>query len=310
MKLILETRLPDSGVKINHKDQLMTIGSCFSDNIGEKLALDGFDILQNPLGILFDPASIRSAIAVDFNNNNLSGVTVATSAGAVNLNFHSSVTAKSPEELEKLIMRKKMRFWNQLSKAKVVFVTFGTAWVYRYKKTGQTVANCHKLPSEQYEKCLLDLEEEYIKWMSVLSGWNRLNPKLKVVFTVSPVRHSKNGLRENNISKGILHSLVYKLQHKFDFVDYFPAYEIVIDELRDYRFYKQDLVHPTDQAVDYVYEKFSATYFSRHTSEVCKIKQSLEKARGHRFLNASEEQRSLHKKLIENLETQFQDRIK
>jgi hypothetical protein len=310
MKLILESKLPDSNIKLNHKDKLLSIGSCFADNIGEKLKEDGFDVAVNPLGILFDPAAIRTAIAVEFTNNNLSGVTLATSGGAINLNFHSSIQAETPEELVKLIMAKKMTFYNQLSKAKVIFVTLGTAWAYRYLKTGELVANCHKLPASDYEKCLLDVEEEYIKWRAVLSGWNRLNPSLKVVFTVSPVRHSKKGLRENNISKGVLHLLIHKLESKFDFVDYFPAFEIVIDELRDYRFYKKDMVHPNEIAIDYVYEKFGETYFSQKTEETCKIKRSLNKAKAHLFMNATNEQKQLHQNVIEKLEEQFHDRIK
>ncbi|MEO9531893.1 MAG: GSCFA domain-containing protein [Crocinitomicaceae bacterium] len=310
MKLILETKIPESDFKINHKDAIVCIGSCFADNIGKQLKDDGFKTLINPLGILFDPASIRRAIAVEFNNNNLSGVTVATSGGAVNSNFHSSIIGESPEELAKLVMKKKMLFWDQLSEAKVVFVTFGTAWVHKYLKTGDLVANCHKLPAKEFEKCLLDVDKEYIKWMSVISGWQRLNPKLKVVFTVSPVRHAKNGLRENNISKGILHLIIHKLQDKFEGVHYFPSYEIVMDELRDYRYFKEDMVHPNEMAVNYIYEKLVDTYFSKNTEAVCKIKRNLNKAKAHRFMNASDEEKQMHQKLIENLEQQFQDRIK
>ncbi|MFT4600384.1 MAG: hypothetical protein ACI857_000558 [Arenicella sp.] len=310
MKLTLHTKLPLGELKISHKTIMTSVGSCFADNIAASLQNDGFNIEGNPLGILYDPISIRNAVKVEFDRSPASGVSFVKSAGLVDLNFHSSITAATEEELAEEILSRKMKFWAGVQKGNIIFVTFGTAWVYKHIKSNTYVANCHKLPAEDFVKELLDGQDEYIKWMSELSAWQRVNPKIKVVFTVSPVRHSKNGLHENNVSKGILHLLVDKLVKKFDFVHYFPAYEIVLDELRDYRYFKEDLVHPSQLAVDYVYEKFEESYFSKKTKEASNVKRKLVQAQGHKFMNPTKQQIDFHEKLIESLEQQFQNLIK
>jgi len=305
MKLILESKLPKGELEISHQSSLMSIGSCFADSVGKELDKDGFDIEINPLGILFDPISIRTAV-----DEEQESLFLERDLSYYSLGFHSSIYGESEIEIKEKIAFKRLLFREKLEKAEVLFVTFGTSWVHKHLETDSFVANCHKLPAEQFNKELIDLDSERENWSKLINKWAEINPNLKIVFTVSPVRHSKNGLHENNVSKALLHLLVHSMVDKFDNVFYFPSYEIVLDELRDYRFFNQDLVHPTQQAIDYVYEKFSESYYSNKTKEACNIKRKLNHAQNHRFMNASREQELHNNELIKKLEQQFQDHIK
>ena len=309
MKLSLETKLPLEEFEINYNSKIISIGSCFANSIGGLIERDALDIAVNPFEILFDPISIRKAVNSEHKLGDESPF-IKKSAGFVSFNFHSSVSAESEELLKQNILNRKNNFLETLQTADILFVTFGTAYVYKHIASGNFVANCHKMPATDFSKELIKPEEELTYWLELLTDWNKLNPKLKVVFTISPVRHSKNGLRENNLSKGVLHLLVDKLIHAFEFVHYFPAYEIVMDELRDYRFFREDLVHPTKQAVEIVYEHFASCYYTKRTEEAIRIKRKLERARAHSFLNPTEKEKASHQELIKKLENQFQDVIK
>ncbi|PIZ05829.1 MAG: hypothetical protein COY57_05185, partial [Flavobacteriales bacterium CG_4_10_14_0_8_um_filter_32_5] len=197
---------------------------------------------------------------------------------------------------------------SQLKQATYLFITFGSAWVYEHEKHG-LVANCHKIPATQFSKRLLKVDEIVAAYKTLINTIKSINPTIHIVFTVSPVRHTKDGLWENNLSKAVLHLSIKELIENFDNCTYFPAYEIVMDELRDYRFFNDDLVHPTHLAVNYVWEKFAMSYFSKETIALMSNIQKIKQAATHKpfDFNSEKHQQFIKNQLtiIQELTTQF-----
>jgi hypothetical protein len=253
------------------------MGSCFSQNIGNKLKEAKFKTNNNGFGTIFNPISIAKNLnrLIDNQLYTLKDIYNYQDEKLVNFNNQNSfpiIDSTLFLEKENEMLGNEI---NSFKQTQTIILTFGTAWVYEWKEDKKIVANCHKIPNANFTKRLLRVEE-IIETYSLLL--NKLGDK-NIVFTVSPVRHSKDGLYENNLSKSTLHLAIYELTKQFKNCHYFPAYEIVIDELRDYRFYKEDMVHPTEQAIDYVWNKFSETYFEQSTSdlveEILKIKNAV-----------------------------------
>ena len=290
---------------LDHNSKIISLGSCFSDEIGAKLLKDQFQIDVNPAGIFFNPESVLNLLNQSLINQVDKNHFVERDGTWLSYDFHSEVTGKSEQDLMSKINSINLELANSLKSCTHIFVTFGTAWAHNLIKTDSIVANCHKTVSSEFKKVLLSKDSLFAKWKQMLSGLIQGNPGISILLTVSPVRHSKDGLRENNISKGLLHQLVHDLENQFEQVDYFPAYEILIDELRDYRFYAEDLVHPSRIAVDYIYDKFKAVYFSDDTTDIVKLCDKLRNARQHKFMNASTTQMKQHKELIRKLEDQI-----
>ncbi|MCB9363907.1 MAG: GSCFA domain-containing protein [Flavobacteriales bacterium] len=266
MKLITSAKIPKSDFKITYKNEVLLMGSCFSQNISKKLEETKFKVAANSFGTIYNPISIAD------NLNRLVSEKLYTSDDIYNYKNEKLVNFSNQNSCPNINEEKFLSLENEqlsadffsLKQSDTIILTFGTAWVYEWQETGQIVANCHKIPNVNFTKHLLSVEEIVETYSSIL---NKLGDK-NIVFTVSPVRHSKNGLHENNLSKSTLHLAIHELVKKFKNCSYFPAYEIVIDELRDYRFYKEDMVHPTDQAINYVWKKFSDTYFSEETNQL------------------------------------------
>lgn len=266
--MILSTpiKIPKSDFKITYKNEVLLIGSCFSQNISKKLEETKFKVASNSVGTIYNPISIAD------NLNRLVLEKLYTSDDVYNYKNEKLVNFSNQNSCLNINEEKFLNIENeQLSadfcsfkQSDTIILTFGTAWIYEWQETGQIVANCHKIPNTLFSKRLLTVAEIVAKYDLLL---NQLTAK-NIVFTVSPVRHAKGGLHENNLSKSTLHLAINELVKKFKNCSYFPAYEIVIDELRDYRFYKEDMVHPTDQAINYVWEKFSDTYFSDETNQL------------------------------------------
>lgn len=248
---------------ISHADQICSIGSCFSENVGGLLQKSGFKVALNPNGILFNPLSLAFAMS-DLEKNNESGI-VQNQDLWVSLNHHGSFSKGTKDDLLLCIAHKKASFLNALAKAKVLIVTFGTAQVWRHLSTDQVVANCHKLPSQEFRSEMLDVNSIVKEWNATLHELRELNPSLQVIFTVSPVRYKRGGAQLNTLSKSILHLAVKELCDSNDHANYFPAYEICLDELRDYRFFTADFSHPTSLAIEHIYERFGEAYMSEKT---------------------------------------------
>lgn len=279
----LHFSLPHYPFKISHGDHLLFLGSCFSDELALKAKYYGFNVDANPFGTVYHPLAlsrfINESLSLKFNECVVQRNDVFLSWDA-NSTFH----AMSEIDLISKLESKRKRWIEILTFGDYLFVTFGTAWGYKRKDTNELVANCHKFPGTEFSKELTDQTLIVEKWKDVLHSLQELNPKLKVVFTVSPVRHSKDGLIENNQSKSILIDAIRQLMNIEKNCFYFPSYEIVIDELRDYRFYKLDRVHPNEEAINYVWNRFSDVFFRDETLALNREVQKVRLAESHRSL--------------------------
>jgi len=281
------------------------LGSCFAQNIGEQLSENKFDININPNGIIFNPISVINSLKRIINNEAyIADELIEYNEKWMSLAHHSSFDSFEKEACLTQINNALEISYKHIKKSKTIFITFGSAWVYEYVNFG-IVANCHKIPNKQFTKRLLSVKE-------ILIAFDAIKTDLKgfdVVFTISPVRHVKDGLHENNLSKSTLLLAVNNLVEQHKNYHYFPAYELVIDELRDYRFYKDDLVHPTNKAVNYVWEKFRECYFSESTKNIITEIRQLKIAANHKPFNfeSEEHQQFIVKQLelMENLSKKY-----
>ncbi len=279
---MFRTPIEDIGstFQITHTDKLITLGSCFAEEIGSRLLSSKFNIEANPFGTIFNPLSVFELIELSLEPS------LAIEAGMIerdgmhyNLKFHSSFRNSSKEGLLEIINKKLEEVKSHLAQAKVLFITFGTAWIYETKAHEMLVANCHKLPQKQFNKRLLNVDEIVSAFFSLKEMIQPINPNLQIVLTVSPVRHTKETLTLNSASKSALRLACHYLADMSEDVHYFPSYEIMMDDLRDYRFYEKDMIHPNEQAIDYIWDVFSKAFFSKSTKQVIteweKVRQSL-----------------------------------
>lgn len=245
--------VPKSSVSIGLKDQILTMGSCFSDSIGRRLRHYKFDVLANPYGTIYNPLSIFKLLSAGGINTrgfvNNQGMTF-------HHDVHSEIRAKDQRTLEKILQDKKSSVDDCLKDANWIIITFGTAWVYQLVSSNHIVANCHKVPQQNFKKRLLGMKEMALKLDEFMERMQVINPKLQLLFTVSPVRHIKDGIAENQLSKSMLRVLCDFAATSYEQAYYFPSYEMLVDDLRDYRYYKEDLIHPTDFAENYIWQKF------------------------------------------------------
>lgn len=270
----LEFDIPKSPEKITLSDSVCLIGSCFSDEIGAHLSGNKFNSLSNPFGTIYNPYSIFKLLADQAESKHI----VQCQEVFYHWDAHGIVSGLSAEKTQALFEQKRKDFQSYLAKANWLVITLGTAIVYEYEKVG-IVANCHKVPSANFNKRLLDKNEIIGQFSKLHSHLENINPNINILFTISPVRHIRDGLIENNRSKAILLDAVHSIKEMYKKVQYFPSYEILIDELRDYRFYESDMIHPSNAATKYVWERFSQTFFNQETldtlAEWGKIRASL-----------------------------------
>lgn len=286
-----EIKLNKSDLRINHQDTIITIGSCFSNNIGNRLKKNKFNVSINPFGILYNPVSISQNLekVIDksyFYENDLI---------EYNGLWHSFYHHGNYSDTNKVIVLDKI---NQsislqhdfLKKSKYLIITFGSAYVYQYLEKNIIVANCHKIPEKNFSQYLLNLDFVYGQWLELIKKINLFNPKINIIFTVSPIRYLKYGNEMNQVSKSLLLLLVHKLKNNFDNIFYFPAYEIFMDDLRDYRFYKEDMIHPSEVGINYVWSKFSDLFFGKDTIDTIKKITEINSALNHRPINPTSDQ--------------------
>lgn len=273
--------VPKSNFTITHQSPILLIGSCFTEHIGLKLVENKFKTCINPTGIIFNPITVVKSLKSVFEKKQYAENELTNyNEKWISFDHHGSFSSFDKEECLNQINQSIVESHQHVKKSKTIFITLGSAWVYEYEGFG-VVSNCHKIPNKQFAKRLLSVKE-------IISVFNQIKVDLKgfnVVFTVSPVRHTKDGLHENNLSKATLLLAINNLVNQNDNYHYFPAYEFVIDELRDYRFYKDDLVHPTEMAVNYVWEKFKSSYFSEDTNTLVEEIQKVKQAVNHKPFN-------------------------
>ena len=271
----------------SYEDAVLMLGSCFAENIGSKLSGIYFPIDVNPFGTLYNPASIAKAMRMLINGVQLSGEDLFVHEDTYHSFTHHS--RFSGDTVDKSLYNINSRLSLSSSKLKIanrLIITFGTSWVYRLKSSGEVVANCHKLPDKMFIRERMSVSEIVEDWKGLLTQLWAGNPSLKVLFTVSPVRHWKDGAHGNQLSKATLLLAIEELRALFpEQTDYFPAYELLMDELRDYRFYADDMLHPSDMAVNYIWEKFAYTHLSKDAQCFTKDLSAIEKAINHRPFN-------------------------
>lgn len=314
MKFRTEIQIPPSDFKIHHKHKMLSIGSCFSENIGGLLKEQLFSIDINPFGIVFNPSSIHKQLnAGFFNNPSLFQPEHLIQNNQVyySLDFHSKFYSDSKEKWEEKLHQTVSNFHHQIKNIDVLFITFGTAWVYRFLETNEIISNCQKQAVTFFNKEISDLNDTVNKFKTFLKHLINQNKNLKIIITVSPVRHIKDGFSENTQSKSILHVLSHELAGFFkENVIYFPAYEMMMDDLRDYRFYESDLLHPNEQAVSYVYEKFKDTFFDEKTKLIIDKNRQLQNLKNHDFIQKNVEALKVQTDKIDKLQKELDELIK
>lgn len=298
---------------IQHQQSIMLIGSCFTENMGEKLRKHKFSVLENPNGILFNPVSVGEAITQYIEDK------IFTERDLFTLNeiwyswkHHSRFSGLTESDALKKINTSTKEAHLFLKQADQIMITLGSAWVYGLTenasnaKVGSVAANNHKAPADWFSKRLLTTEDVLSVLDHMIHRLFHFNPKLQIIFTISPVRHLREGVIENNKSKAILIQAVHHLVEKFDRLYYFPAYELVIDDLRDYRFYAEDLVHPNFHATQYVWEKFTNACMSDETRNLLKEIAAINLAVQHKPFNPSTQQHQQFLKTYQEKTLQMQ----
>ena len=303
MRWSIDFPIPDSPFPISHQSKILSMGSCFAQTIGQKMKNAKFDILVNPFGTLFHPLNLADLLDHALFQDPLEQDGVLARDGLfLHYSTHSDIGGKSPEELTEIYSQKLGLTRSYLEQGTHLILTLGTAWIYEHETFGR-VANCHKQPQKMFEKRLSSLEEMEMGLWSVLDNFSRAFPNLKIILTLSPVRHIKDGVAENQLSKSLLRVLCANLERRLSSISYFPAYEIIMDELRDYRFYKSDLIHPSEEAEDYIWQKWQMAIFQEATREKVSEIQKIQLELAHRPFNPDTE---THRKFLQNLLTKLE----
>ncbi len=287
MKLKTDIHIPSSEKKIDHHQKVYLIGSCFSENMASKFNYHGFHVLSNSHGIIYNPVSIRESFydletRYEYELEDL----VQDKDRFFSYFHHGCFDGKKPAHVLGNINETIQLHRSFIEGSQFVFITLGTAWVYIEKHTEEIVANCHKMPSSQFQKKLLSLAEIKMALETMMERIFSMNPSIQIVFTLSPVKHLKDGFMENQLSKSLLYLAIQ--ESIGENVSYFPAYEIMNDDLRDYRFWSADMLHPNELAIEYIWDKFSATYFTSNTTELMNEVKKLQQFLSHRSLSTDE----------------------
>ncbi len=295
---------------IDHNDAIFSLGSCFAENIAEKLAYYKFTVLNNPFGVLYNPASIAAAIRLISDKKNFTKDDLVFHNEAWRSFYHDSRFSHPQwEECLENINRWLTASRRFLKRASHLIITYGTAYVFIHKERREIVANCHKMPAKIFRRHRLTVTEAAKYISKCMESVKKFNPRLQLIFSISPVRHLKDGAVNNQRSKAVLLLALEEAIAGNDRCHYFPAYEIMMDELRDYRFYDTKMVQPAQTAVDYIWEKFAGCYLSKDTASVLRDIHKLQQAVAHRPLNSASpgHQRFIVKQLelIKELEKKY-----
>jgi len=303
MKLQTQVPINNSPYPISYNSEIVLLGSCFTNHIGSKLEYHKFRTTLNPFGILFHPKALSNLVERALNKEEYREEELFLHQEQWHsFEAHSDVSKNSKEELL-LALNEHLDLTRQkLTTASHLILTLGTAWGYEHKDTGKWVANCHKVPQKEFNKVLSTPKEVIASLTGALTKLQQLNSKLAIYLTISPVRHLKDGFTENQRSKAHLitaiHQLLQSLPHNKLF--YFPAYELMMDELRDYRFYEADMLHPNALAIHYIWEKFRSSCISKEDLETMESVAEIQKGLAHKAFNPTSKQYQAFKEALEN----------
>jgi hypothetical protein len=283
---------------ITYESKIMALGSCFAENMSEKFEYFKFQNTVNPFGIIFNSVSIEKLVnrivnKIEFTEKDIFFHNDLWHCYEV----HSKLSNPNKEKFLKELNLLLFQSFNSLIQTSHIIITYGTSWVYKNIESNEIVANCHKVPQKQFTKEILSIENIEKSIQNTIALIQKVNPNCNFIFTVSPVRHIKDGFVDNTLSKSNLISAIHNSQ--FITHNYFPSYEIMMDELRDYRFYASDMLHPNQTAIDYIWERFSENYISDESQKVIEEVDSIQKSLLHRSFNPNSES---HQKFLENLQ--------
>ncbi len=275
MKLQTSIPIQSQESKIEYNSELLLLGSCFSENIGDKFEYYKFKTLVNPFGILFHPKAIETFLWMSTQKESYTETDLFNYNGRWHcFDAHSKISNANKEIVLRTLNEMLALTYQKIKSSTHIFITLGTAWIYRLQSLDMIVANCHKVPQKEFTKELLSIEEINQCLLNSIHLIRSLNPKVEIVFTVSPVRHTKDGFVENTRSKSHLIAAIHQVISTVTHCQYFPSYEIVMDELRDYRFYERDMIHPNELAIDYIWEFFVKTWINEQAvSTMDKVKE-------------------------------------
>lgn len=301
MKFRTEVQIPVSDTALEIDDLVFSIGSCFASEISDLLKTGQIQTLNNPFGTIFNPFSINQAVKRLYHSEFYAeDDLIKFNEEVISLDHHSKFNSRFVHQtLEKI--NAEIEFGNRfLQETNWVIITYGTSFVYEFLPKKKLVANCHKIPGKYFEKRLLthlEITDAVYETVTLLKDICKEN--VQILFTVSPVRHTKDGMVENNLSKAKLIAAIHEILPQFENCHYLPVYEILMDDLRDYRFYKEDLIHPSRQAVQYIWEKFGSAYFSDETMDFVEENFKIAKALEHK---PGDEKSPKHLEFLENIE--------
>lgn len=291
---------------ISYASKLLLLGSCFSDHIGNKLQSHKFNVVQNPFGILFHPKAIENLIQKTIRLQKFTEKDIFFYEEQWRcFEAHSCLNTLKKEQLLENLNSAIERTYQQLLESTQIIITLGTSWTYRLNESQTYVANCHKVSQKKFSKELLTSEEIKLSLQKMITLIREINSKTTIIFTISPVRHFKDGALENTLSKSHLITAVHQLLNEEN-VCYFPSYEIMMDELRDYRFYDKDMLHPSQTAIDYIWEKFVTTWMDQTTQLQMTKVFNIQKAMSHQPFNLNSD---AHQKFLKELQNK-KDAIK
>ena len=300
MKLQTEIKLKaQENNLIDYNSKVLLLGSCFTENIGDKFEYFKFQNNRNPFGILFHPKAIENLSVRSIHRQKyLEKELFFYNEQWHCFDAHSQLSNTSKKDLI-VTLNNSLEFTHQqIKQATHIIITLGTAWVYNLIETNRVVANCHKVSPNEFGKILLSIKEIKQSLTTIIKTVQSTNPKASIIFTVSPVRHIKDGFVENTRSKSHLISAIHQVVTKQVF--YFPSYEIMLDELRDYRFYKSDMLHPNATAVDYIYQKFQHVWVAVEATKTMEAVDAIQKGMHHKPFNKnSEAHQKFHEQLIQ-----------
>ncbi|SER04759.1 GSCFA family protein [Hyunsoonleella jejuensis] len=300
----LQTKIPLSKRAdnlINYESNILLLGSCFSENIGKKFDYFKFKNVQNPFGILFHPNAIETLLSLAVNEKVYSESDIFYHNEQWHcFDAHSKLSNISKEHLLEDLNTQIRRTKTNIQKATHIIITCGTSWVYRLLEANSIVANCHKVPQKEFEKRLLSVEEVKQSLQNIVALISSVNSNAEIIFTVSPIRHLKDGFIENAQSKAHLVSAIHNVINTVkNLVCYFPSYEIMMDELRDYRFYAEDMIHPNQTAINYIWQQFKFVWICNTAYKIMDEVDSIQKGLHHKPFNPNSEANQSFIKKIE-----------
>ena len=299
MKFRTKIVLNQAHNQIDYNSKLVLIGSCFSENISEKLDYFKFNTYKNPFGILFNPIAIENLITKAINQTKFTEKDIFY----LNERWHCFEAHSNLSDVDKNVLLTNLntsieQTHKNLNEASHLIITLGTSWVYRFIETDLIVGNCHKIPQKKFLKEILSVKSIIASLENIITLVKNINPKINIIFTISPVRHLKDGFVENSKSKAHLLAAIHQLIEPRKNINYFPSYEIMMDDLRDYRFYKEDMVHPNKLAIQYIWEQFIATWVHQESFPIMKEVETIQKGLAHKPFNPNSKQ---HQQFLKTL---------